>query len=202
MTCIQGVLHYGRTPPDGCILGALHDLTKVSLHGCITTGAGQGGNRTEQYHFFKGVPHLVLFGRRHLLPESREVTCQLLRVGRLIFNDFAFGMVIGNQQEHIELVAKAELEHGRQLAVGEHPMLSTSRQVRDFQNSYSSRHGVRYSRSLVQLTGTPWHKSREPNSHQHRVRRASKRRRRDQKSLDAAALPKRSSPAVSNALSS
>ena len=112
--------------PDGCILGALHDLTKASLHGCITTGAGQGGNRTEQYHFSKVFPHLVLFGRRHLLPESREVTHASFSVsdGYVIFNDFAaFGMVIGNQQEHIELVAKAELEHGQQLAVGEHPML-------------------------------------------------------------------------------
>lgn len=113
--------------PNGCILGALHDLTKVSLHGCITTeGPGHGGNRTEQYHFSKVFPHFVLLGRQHLLPDSREVTHVSFSVsdGYVIFNDFAaFGEVIRNRQEHIELVAKAELEHGRQLAVGQHPML-------------------------------------------------------------------------------
>jgi hypothetical protein len=37
---------------DGCILGALHDRTKVSLVDCITTqGLGSGLRGGERYHF-------------------------------------------------------------------------------------------------------------------------------------------------------
>ncbi len=113
--------------PNGCILGALHDLTKVSLHGCITTeGPGRGGNGTEEYHFSKVFPHFVLFGCQHLKPGSAEVTHVSFSVsdGYVIFNDFAaFGQVTRNLQEHMELVAKAELEHGQRLSVGDHPLL-------------------------------------------------------------------------------
>jgi hypothetical protein len=112
--------------PDGCILGALHNLTKVSLHGCVTTeGPGRGDNGSEEYHFSKVFPHFVLFGRQHLRPGSAEVTHVSFSVsdGDVIFNDFAaFGQVTRNRQEHMELVAKAELEHGRELSVGDNPL--------------------------------------------------------------------------------
>src|ERR1043166_6818435 len=55
--------------PDRCIHGVLHDLTKVSLLGCITTeGPGSFGRYGEGYNFSRVFPHYVAHGDRHISP--------------------------------------------------------------------------------------------------------------------------------------
>lgn len=60
-----------RSLQDGCILGALHDRTKVSLIDCITTqGMGSGSRGDEHYHFASVFPHFVIFGNEHITPST------------------------------------------------------------------------------------------------------------------------------------
>lgn len=87
-----------RSLQDGCILGALHDRTKVSLIDCITTqGMGSGSRGDEHYHFASVFPHFVIFGNEHITPVDRKIAKVSFHVNDAdkLFYDFdAFGQVI------------------------------------------------------------------------------------------------------------
>lgn len=111
---------------DGCITGALHDRTKVSLIDCITTlGLGSGTRGTEHYHFASVFPHFVIFGDDHITSVDRKITevSVLVDDAANLFYDFdAFGKVI-DARPHMEKIVEAKKEKGRDIAIGDHPMI-------------------------------------------------------------------------------
>lgn len=111
---------------DGCILGALHDRTKVSLIDCITTqGPGRGSRGDEHYHFSSVFPHFVIFGDEHITTTDRKITSVSFHVddAATLFYDFdAFGNVI-DAGPHMARILEERREYGRDITVGDHPML-------------------------------------------------------------------------------
>ena len=111
---------------DGCILGWLHDRTKVSLIDCITTqGLGSGSRGEEHYHFASVFPHFVVFGEEHITSADQKITELSFHVDDAanLFYDFdAFGKVI-DARSHMERIVEAKKENGRDIAIGEHPMI-------------------------------------------------------------------------------
>ncbi len=111
---------------DGCILGWLHDRTKVSLIDCITTqGLGSGSRGEEHYHFASVFPHFVVFGEEHITSADQKITELSFHVDDAanLFYDFdAFGKVI-DARPHMERIVGAKKENGRDIAIGEHPMI-------------------------------------------------------------------------------
>jgi len=113
--------------PGGCLLGSLHDMTKVSLIGCITSqGPGSGSLGDERYHFSTVFPHFVLFGSKHITAESSEITNVSFEGGdaHTLFYDFsAFGQVHGDIGPYMDKIVESERSKGREVVVGEHPMV-------------------------------------------------------------------------------
>lgn len=111
---------------DGCILGVLHDLTKVSLIECITTqGPGYGSRGDEQYHFASVFPHLVIFGNEHITSTDRKIDAVSFHVSDAenLFYDFdAFGMVI-DAKPHISQLLETKKNIGRDVSIGDSPMI-------------------------------------------------------------------------------
>ena len=111
---------------DDCILGAVHDRTKVSLIDCITTqGLGSGSRGDERYHFASVFPHFVIFGNDHITSVDRKITDVSFHVddAASLFYDFdAFGKVI-DASPHMAKILEAKKENGRDIAVGDHPMI-------------------------------------------------------------------------------
>lgn len=96
--------------PDQCILGVLHDLTKVSLIQCITTsGTGSGGREDERYHFANIFPHYVVYGDHHIAPTEKSIASIhfVMDDAATLFYDFdAFGSLI-DARPFIEQIAHA-----------------------------------------------------------------------------------------------
>jgi ApeA N-terminal domain 1 len=115
-----------RSLQDGCILGALHDRTKVSLIDCITTqGMGSGSRGDEHYHFASVFPHFVIFGNEHITPVDRKIAKVSFHVNDAdkLFYDFdAFGQVIDAKPYIAQLVGTKETI-GRNVSVGDAPMI-------------------------------------------------------------------------------
>jgi len=116
---------YNKVIPDRCILGVLHDLTRVSLLDCITTRSGSGGRgaiEDERYHVANIFPHVVIYGNIHVKPTDsviRQVHF-LIDDATTLFNDFdAFGGVI-DARPLIEQVVCANAVD-RQIATGPDP---------------------------------------------------------------------------------
>lgn len=111
---------------DSCILGALHDRTKVSLIDCITTqGMGSGSRGDEHYYFASVFPHLVIFGNEHITSADRKITAVSFHVNDAenLFYDFdAFGQVIDAKPHIAQLVGTKEAI-GRDVPVGDDPMI-------------------------------------------------------------------------------
>jgi len=111
---------------EGCILGALHDRTKVSLINCITTqGPGSGSRGDECYHFSSVFPHFVIFGEQHITATDRKIANVSFHVddAATLFYDFdAFGKVI-DAGPHMAKIVEAKREYGRDIVVGDYPML-------------------------------------------------------------------------------
>ena len=111
---------------DGCILGWLHDRTKVSLIDCITTqGLGSGSRGEEHYHFASVFPHFVVFGEEHITSADQKITELSFHVddaANLFYDLDAFGKVI-DARSHMERIVEAKKENGRDIAIGEHPMI-------------------------------------------------------------------------------
>lgn len=111
---------------DGCILGWLHDRTKVSLIDCITTqGLGSGSRGEERYHFASVFPHFVVFGEEHITSadqKNTELSFHVDDAANLFYDFDAFGNVI-DARPHMERIVEAKKENGRDIAIGEHPMI-------------------------------------------------------------------------------
>ena len=111
---------------ESCILGALHNRMKVSLVDCITTqGLGSGSRGEERYHFASVFPHFVVFGEEHITSADQKITELSFHVDDAanLFYDFdAFGNVI-DARPHMERIVEAKKENGRDIAIGEHPMI-------------------------------------------------------------------------------
>ncbi|MBX9639866.1 MAG: hypothetical protein K2X97_09100 [Mycobacteriaceae bacterium] len=111
---------------DGCILGALHDRTKVSLINCLTTQRSERGfGGDEHYHFASVFPHFVAFGDEHITSADQKITKLSFHVddAASLFYDFdAFGMVI-DARPHIESLVEETKKYGREVAIGEHPLI-------------------------------------------------------------------------------
>jgi hypothetical protein len=111
---------------EGCILGRLHNQTKVSLINCITTkGPGSGSRGDERYHFSTVFPHFVIFGEEHITATDKKITNMSFHVedADSLFYDFdAFGLVI-DAKPHMAKIIEERREYGRDITVGEHPML-------------------------------------------------------------------------------
>lgn len=111
---------------NGCILGALHDRTKVSLIDCITTqGMGSGSRGDERYHFASVFPHFVIFGNEHITSADRKITAVSFHVNDAenLFYDFdAFGQVI-DAKLHIKQLVGTKENIGRDVSIGNDPMI-------------------------------------------------------------------------------
>jgi hypothetical protein len=111
---------------DGCILGALHDLTKVSLINCITTqGPGHGSRGDERYHFASVFPHFVIFGNEHITSADRKIGAMSFHVNDAenLFYDFdAFGKVIDAKPQIAQLL-ETKKNIGRDVSIGDDPMI-------------------------------------------------------------------------------
>lgn len=111
---------------NGCILGALHDRTKVSLIDCITTqGPGSGSRGSESYHFSSVFPHFVIFGEDHITATDKKITNVSFHVedAATLFYDFdAFGKV-SNAGPHMAKIVEAKRTYGRDIVVGDNPIL-------------------------------------------------------------------------------
>lgn len=112
---------------DGCILGVLHDRTKVSLINCITTqGPGSGSRGGEHYHFSRVFPHFVIFGDEHITATDRKIANLSFHVddAATLFYDFdAFGDVIDAGPHMARILDEESRRYGRDVTVGDHPML-------------------------------------------------------------------------------
>lgn len=112
---------------EGCILGSLHDRTKVSLIGCITVqGPGRGYRGSESYHFSTVFPHFVVFAADHITASDKKITAVSFEVNDAyaLFYDFpAFGSVTGDKGAFMELLAEAERAEGRELVAGKYPLI-------------------------------------------------------------------------------
>ena len=110
----------------GCILGELHDRTKVSLIDCIVTqGLGSGSRGDERYHFASVFPHFVVFGNKHITSVDRTITkvSFLVDDSATLFYDFdAFGRVIDAKPLMANIVEKKKND-GRNIAIGDDPMI-------------------------------------------------------------------------------
>lgn len=115
-----------HTLQDGCILGVLHDLTKVSLIDCITTqGPGHGSRGGEHYQFASLFPHLVIVGSEHITSADRRIAAVSFHVNDAenLFYDFnAFGQVI-DAKPHIEKLLDTNKNIGRDVSTGDDPMI-------------------------------------------------------------------------------
>jgi hypothetical protein len=115
-----------HTLQDGCILGVLHDLTKVSLIDCITTqGPGHGSRGDEHYHFASVFPHFVIFGSEHITSADRKIAAVSFHVNDAenLFYDFdAFGKVI-DAKPHIAQLLGTKKNIGRDLSIDDDPMI-------------------------------------------------------------------------------
>lgn len=112
--------------PDRCILGALHDRTKVSLIDCITLqGPGSGSRGDEHYSFSRIFPHFVVFGDEHITPSHKKITSVSFQVddAATLFYDIGAFSTVTDASSYMARLAEEEHERGQNVVVGDHPML-------------------------------------------------------------------------------
>jgi hypothetical protein len=111
---------------NNCIQGTLHDLTKVSLFGCIPSSSGRTNRGAGGYESATLFAHFVISGERHLKPTDETITSIRFAIddSPTLFYDFdAFGNVI-NAEKYIEVIANANKQiHHRDVAVGPEPQI-------------------------------------------------------------------------------
>jgi hypothetical protein len=101
-----------RAISDDCILGTLHDLKKVSLFDCISSGTGHASRKDQHYYFAEIFPHYVISGHQHLKPTDKTISSIhfVIDDSTALFYDFdAFGRVL-RPKDHIEAIAHANKE--------------------------------------------------------------------------------------------
>lgn len=108
------------------IAGTLHDRTKVSLIGCITTsGPGTGIRGKESYHFSSVFPHFVLLGNEHITSTDRlivEINFSIDDASSIFYDFDVFGEVI-DARPHLEKIVEAEKKAGLNIEFGEYPRI-------------------------------------------------------------------------------
>jgi hypothetical protein len=116
-----------RGEPYVTVHGVLHDLTRVSLIGCL--GPIVPGSRfvgEERSHDAEVEPHYVVLGRRHLATDEAAIKAIRFVVSdaTMIFNDSdAFGMVWEDTPDRLAAMLEAG-SHPREVALGSHPMVA------------------------------------------------------------------------------
>ncbi len=110
--------------PNLCVKGVLHDLTKVTLVDCISSGTGSASHGTEGYHFSTLFPHFVVRGDRHINPDEKMIAAVhfLIDDAATLFYDFdAFGAVIDARPLISQVVSANKID--REVAIGECPQI-------------------------------------------------------------------------------
>ena len=116
-----------RGEPYVTVHGVLHDLTRVSLIGClgpIVPGSQFVGE--ERSHHAEAEPNYVVLGHRHLAADEAEIKAIRFVVSdaSTIFNDSdAFGMVWEDTPDRLAAMLGAA-PHPRDVALGPHPMVA------------------------------------------------------------------------------
>jgi hypothetical protein len=113
-----------RAVSDGCMHGVLHDLVKVSLLGCISSGLGHAMRKDKRYDFAEVFPHHVISGDAHLTPNDKTISAIhfVIDDATSLFYDFdAFARVL-RPGAYIETIANAnkEINH-RDVKTGSEP---------------------------------------------------------------------------------
>ncbi|MBM5575173.1 hypothetical protein [Deefgea sp. CFH1-16] len=111
---------------NACILGELHDRTKVSLIDCITTLPAGGGYRGDKHYYSSSFfPHYVIVGDEHIRPEDKKIEKVSFHVTDdtpLFYDLHAFGMVI-NTAPYLAKIADEIREKGGDITLGDDPHL-------------------------------------------------------------------------------
>lgn len=110
--------------PDLCVKGVLHDLTKVSLIQCITSGPGSASRGKESYNFANLFPHYVVHGDYHITPAEKtiaEVHFVVDDVATLFYDFDAFGSLI-DARPFIDQIVHANAPD-RKIATGSDPQI-------------------------------------------------------------------------------
>lgn len=116
-----------RGEPHVTVHGVLHDLTRVSLIGCL--GPVVSGSRfvgEERTHDAEVEPQYVVLGHRHLATDEAVIKAIRFVVSdaTMIFNDAdAFGMVWEDTPDRLAAMLAAG-PHPREVALGSHPMVA------------------------------------------------------------------------------
>lgn len=115
-------------PDDGCLLGELSGMDKVSLFGCIRLeGLGQNWTEAGQQYFDKLDPHYVIHGSRWLRPADRLVHAIEVVVSDApsIFNDHdTFSLAVAGRRQMSALLRSHSKAIGRNVELGPAPMVA------------------------------------------------------------------------------
>lgn len=107
------------------LTGTLHDLTRVTLIGCLTTGLGHSSVRAESYHFARIFPHYVVTGTQHLdseAPTIQEIIFIVDDAPTLFYDIDAFGTSF-DARPHVENIVMGK-KLTRKVKIGEWPQLA------------------------------------------------------------------------------
>lgn len=110
--------------PDKSIRGALRDLTKVSLFGCVSPGTGTVTKGSESSYFARIFPHYVVCGMEYLSPTEQVISQASFAIddAAVLFYDFdAFGTVVDARPLIREVVSANKLD--RDIPIGEFPQI-------------------------------------------------------------------------------
>lgn len=115
---------------DHCIHGALRDLTRVSLFGCIGPSAS-GSSWSQHLGSYKSASlgaHFILHGRRHLSPTDQliERLHFVLKDGSVVFQDYqTFARALRVTPELLRpIVRETEKVIKRRIPIGKHPQIA------------------------------------------------------------------------------
>jgi hypothetical protein len=111
--------------PDGSLKGILHDLTRVTLIGCVSPGPGTAHYGTESYHFGEIFPHYVIYGG-HVGPQEERITeVQFVMddASTLFYGFDAFGQVMDAGQFIGPIITAREKAFNRQIKTGPAPQI-------------------------------------------------------------------------------
>lgn len=110
-----------RAIPDGCLVGTLHDLTKVTMVQCICPGAGSSSRGAERYWFANLFPHYVLEGHSHLNPNENNIEDITLVIEDVtsVFHDFdAFSLTLRADPHLAQIVEDQAKKLNREIPIG------------------------------------------------------------------------------------
>lgn len=111
--------------PNRCIVGVLHDFTKVTLINCVAPGCPSSRSRgVDSYHYANIFPHFVALGDHHLRPDERAIAAAdfLIDDANILFCDYdAFGWLM-NARPFIQEVANANAV-GHPVTTGPDPQI-------------------------------------------------------------------------------